>query len=101
MAARGDAKITTDHEFIRDWVERRGGVPAAARRRRGGTAVQIEYRGTPARQPLVPIAWDEFFDWFERNGLAFQYKDGGPRTTGKFIDRASVTAPRRARGRAR
>jgi hypothetical protein len=91
MAARTDAKVTTDHEFIRDWVERRGGAPAASPRTRGAV-VQIEYPGTSARQPLVPIGWDEFFDWFERNELAFQYRNG--RASAKFIARATVMAPR-------
>ena len=92
MAARGDAKVTTDHEFIRDWVERRGGTPATTRRARGTSAVQIEYRGVPGRRALVPIGWDEFFDWFEKNKLAFAYEDG--RARAKFIARASVIAPR-------
>jgi len=98
MAARGDAKVTTDHEFIRDWVERRGGCPTAARRTRGTPVVQIDYRGTSGGRTLVPMGWDEFFDWFERNKLAFQYSGrGGSRA--KFIDRASVITPRSARRR--
>jgi hypothetical protein len=99
MAARGDAKVTTDHEFIRDWFERRGGCPAARPRARGGSTVRIEFRDTAGQRAVVPIEWDEFFDWFERNKLAFQYKED--RDSARFIDRASVVRPRLQRPRRR
>lgn len=87
MAVRGDAKVTTDHEFIRDWIERRGGSPAALPRASG--SLRIDFGTTRPRR--TPIGWDEFFDWFERNQLAFQYGDGD--VSARLIDRASVVKP--------
>jgi hypothetical protein len=95
MAAR-ETRVTTDHEFIRDWVERRGGCPAGSTRGRRAGVVRIEYprAGHGAR---VALDWDAFFDWFEREGLAFEYGEGRAR----LIDRARALAEARARPQAK
>jgi hypothetical protein len=90
----GTPKVTTDHEFIRDWVERRGGCPTALRRsgRARAATLQVEFPGRlRTEQLLSPISWDEFFDRFEQHKLAFVYQDTARgRLTSKLIDRASV-----------
>jgi hypothetical protein len=102
MARRASgAKVTADHEFIRDWVERRGGCPAAVKRprRQGAASLKIEYPRQPGAGRMVSsISWDEFFDRFEQHKLAFQYQDTS-RGLGswKLIDRASLMPERRRR----
>ena len=72
------AKTTIDHPQIKQWVEERGGHPA---RLKGtdekGTAgvLVIDYPGYEGTQTLETISWDEFFQGFEENKLAFLYQD--------------------------
>jgi hypothetical protein len=96
----GTAKVTADHEFIRDWVERRGGCPATVKRPgRSAVALNIEYpRRARTPRALAAISWDEFFDRFEQHKLAFQY-DEASRGLGswKLIERASLAPDRKRR----
>lgn len=73
-----NAGATTDHEFIRQWVEERGGTPACVR----GTGdpgdiglLRIDFPGYSGEQSLQPISWDEFFEKFEEKKLAFLHQD--------------------------
>ena len=72
-----EATITTNHQKIRRWVEKRGGHPARVE----GTAVAgssgvllLDY-GEPSSFELELITWDDFFKGFEENKLAFLYAD--------------------------
>jgi hypothetical protein len=72
------AKSTTDHAFIRKWVEERGGWPACVK----GTGddddpgmIRIDFPGYEGRGSLERISWDEWFRQFEDNNLAFLYRD--------------------------
>jgi hypothetical protein len=74
-----EAKTTTDHTQIKQWVEGRGGHPARVK----GTDVKgsagvlvIDYPGYSGTQTLETISWEEFFQGFEKNKLAFLYQDG-------------------------
>ena len=73
------AEPTTDHEFIRKWVEERGGWPASVKgtgRGRGDTGmIRIDFPGFSGRQSLERIEWDEWFRQFDENGLAFLHRD--------------------------
>ena len=72
------AKTTTNHEQIRKWVEERGGHPARVKGtdEKGGSGVLvIDYPGYSGSETLETIAWDEFFEGFEENKLAFLYED--------------------------
>ena len=91
-----EAKTTTDHEEIKRWVEERGGHPARVK----GTAVKgssgvllIDYPGYTGTQTLENISWDEFFQGFEENKLAFLYQDetqaGEESRFSKLVDRDS------------
>ena len=81
-------KTTTDHEEIRSWVEEREGHPA---RVEGTNLLRIDYKGFSGEQTLEEISWDEFFEIFDENNLAFIYqeetKDGGESRFSKFIER--------------
>jgi hypothetical protein len=97
------AKITTDHEHIKQWVEERGGHPARVK----GTAVEgssgvllIDYPGYSGTQILETISWDEFFKGFEQNELAFLYQDekqaGSQSRFSKLINRDPAQQSSRA-----
>lgn len=69
---------TTDHDEIRNWVEARGGFPAHVSRtgnRKDPGVLRIDYPGFSGRGTLERISWDEWFDWFDRDKLAFLYQD--------------------------
>jgi hypothetical protein len=72
------AEQTTDHETIRNWVEERGGRPARVKGTGDGDHVgllRIDYPGRGDDESLEEIAWDEWFEAFEENGLAFLHQD--------------------------
>lgn len=74
----GSAQVTTDHEAIRAWVEQRGGHPAVVKRTRGrgGPGVlRVDYPGYSGEDTLEAIEWDDFFDQFDRQRLAFLHQD--------------------------
>ena len=89
-----EAKVTTDHDEIREWVEERGGHPARVKGTERGESVgllRIDYPGFSGEQRLEEITWDEFFEAFEENNLAFLYqdetKDGKQSRFSKLVDR--------------
>ena len=89
-----EAKVTTDHDEIQRWVEERGGSPARVK----GTAskgsiglLRIDYPGYSGEDTLEKISWEEFFNGFEANNLAFLYqeetKDGSESRFSKLVER--------------
>ena len=92
-----DARMTTDHNEIRIWVEARGGHPAKVKATAGdGSGVlRIDYPGYSGEETLEAISWDEFFEGFEENNLAFLYqeetKTGDESRFSKLVDRESET----------
>jgi hypothetical protein len=92
MTARHEAKQTTDHGAIRRWAEARQGRPATVRETEdpdGGAGIlRIAFSDDPA---LEVIDWEEFFDKFDAEELAFLYqeqtKDGNQSRFFKFIER--------------
>ena len=87
-----EAKVTTDHDEIRKWVEERGGHPAQVK---GTELLRIDYPGYSGEQRLEEISWDEFFGAFEENNLAFLYqdktKDGKQSRFSKLVDRDNAS----------
>jgi len=83
-----ESKVTTDHDEIRRWVEERGGHPAEVK---GTELLRIDYPGFSGEDRLEEISWEEFFDAFEENNLAFLYqektKDGGKSRFSKLVNR--------------
>lgn len=86
------SKQTTDHDEIRRWVEKRGGRPANVRgtAQRGEEAglLRIRFRDD---EDLEEIGWEEFFDKFDEEKLAFLYQEetaeGGQSRFFKFVER--------------
>ena len=84
------AKTTTDHDTIKEWVEARGGHPAHVKRTGGRNDVgilRIDYPGFSGEQTLEEISWDQFFDAFEKNSLAFVYQDESDSRFSKLVSR--------------
>jgi glutathione synthase/RimK-type ligase-like ATP-grasp enzyme len=95
-SSRVEATQTTDHEEIRRWVEERGGKPAVVKttHREPGTGIlRVEFPDYPEAhdENLEPISWEEFFQIFEANNLAFLHQDrtasGGISRFYKFVER--------------
>lgn len=78
MPSDAEAKVTTDQNEIRQWVEERGGHPARVKGTESENSaglLRIDYPGFSGEDTLEEISWEEFFVAFEENGLAFLYQD--------------------------
>jgi hypothetical protein len=74
----GSAMKTVDHDEIRAWVEERGGKPAAVRgtgARDDAGLLRIDFPGVGDDTNLEHIPWDDWFEAFDANGLAFLHQD--------------------------
>jgi hypothetical protein len=87
-------KTTTDHDEIRRWVEQHGGRPAAVRGTGDGDdpgVLRIDFPGGAGEEALEPISWDEWFEKFDKENLAFLYQeskaDGEDSTFFKLVNR--------------
>ncbi|MEA2288408.1 MAG: hypothetical protein QOD55_405 [Solirubrobacteraceae bacterium] len=73
------AKKTTDHDEIRRWAEERGGRPARVKGTESGAddpgILRIDFPGAGEDEKLEHIPWDEWFQKFDSEGLAFLYQD--------------------------
>jgi len=70
-----ESRTTTDHDEIRRWAEARGGRPASVRgteAEEDAGVLRILFRDDAS---LEEISWDDFFDKFEEEELAFLYQD--------------------------
>ena len=83
-----EAKVTTDHDEIREWVEERGGHPAHVK---GTELLRIDYPGFSGEDRLQEITWETFFKAFEENNLAFLYQD--ETKDGKRAEAKKVATP--------
>lgn len=71
-------KTTTDHDAIRNWAEKHGGHPASVKGTGRGEdpgILRIDFPGFSDEQPLEPIPWETFFEWFDKNELALVFRD--------------------------
>jgi hypothetical protein len=72
------SKVTTNHEEIRHWVEKRGGHPAAVKSTdSAGKAgiLRIDFPGFSGEDKLEEVPWDAWFKTFDERELAFLYQD--------------------------
>jgi len=106
MAETSDSKVTIDHEEIQNWVEERGGNPARVKGTESKNSLgllRVDYPGFSGEDTLEEITWEEFFEAFDRNGLAFLYqeetKDGSESRFSKLITRESNEGKSRAAGK--
>jgi hypothetical protein len=83
-----EATKTTDHDEIRRWVEERGGRPAHVTETAEGDdagILRIDFADPDER--LSEMSWDEWFEAFDENGLAFLYQDDGESRFNKLVAR--------------
>ncbi len=110
MATRkkAEARTTTDHETIREWVEDRGGKPGAVKstHRSGDPGIlRIMFPKAPHAddESLEEISWDEFFDKFDEAGLAFLYEettaDGEKSLFNKLVSRETAAEQHHTKSR--
>lgn len=74
----GESKTTTDREIIKQWVESRNGKPATVKRTEEGGEpgiLRIYFPGYSGEEALETISWDDFFEKFEEQKLAFLYQE--------------------------
>lgn len=86
------AVTTTNHDEIRGWIESHGGDPAIVEATKNGASgvLRVDFHSTQSQGSLKDVSWDEFFDIFEKNHLAFIYqepKSGKDSRFFKFIER--------------
>ena len=91
MSTRGKTKVTTNHEEIRAWAEKRDGRPV---RVQGTDILRIDFPGYKGEETLEPVSWEDFLRIAAENNLAFVYQE---RTAGgrisrfnKLVDRETV-----------
>lgn len=92
--SQATSQTTTNHNEIRRWVSERGGHPARVKGtedRNSPGVLRIDYPGFSGEERLEAISWEEFFEGFEKNELAFLYQDktsdGEMSRFSKLIDR--------------
>jgi len=75
--SKAASQTTTDHDEIRKWAEARQGQPACVKGTggKGDTGVlRIDFPGGE-EQNLQSISWEDWFEKFDENGLAFLYQE--------------------------
>ncbi len=84
-------RITVNHEAVRSWIEEHNGHPVVVRGTDGDIAEGTLSLVFDDASRYEEIAWEEFFDRFDADNLAFCYKDGVQRgqeaEAYKLIDR--------------
>jgi hypothetical protein len=87
------ATLTTDHDEIRQWTEKREGRPTIVSdtddNGRNGGVLRIDFGDKD--EALEEIGWDRFFSIFDANDLAFLRSEGDSRFN-KFVTRADAEA---------
>jgi hypothetical protein len=79
-------KLTADHAEIRRWVEEHGGHPGLVSANDGRERLAVAFDPDDCR----PVSWDEFFERFDRESLAFAYTPDGNKEgvrTAKLVSR--------------
>jgi hypothetical protein len=102
MGSMASAKLTTNHDEIRRWVEERGGCPARVKSTGADDdpgLLRIDFPGYSGEGTLECISWEEWFEAFDANALAFLYQEetagGKPSRFSKLVSREGQ-AERRA-----
>ena len=83
---------TIDHDEIRRWAEERDGTPATVKgtgKKNDTGILRLDFE--PKDEELEEISWEEFFEKFDKEGLAFlsqeKTADGKVSRFHKFVQR--------------
>ena len=79
-------KLTADHAEIRRWVEQHGGHPGLVEAADGRERLAVAFNRDDCRR----VSWDEFFERFDRESLAFAYNpdaNGESASSAKLVSR--------------
>jgi hypothetical protein len=79
-------KLTADHAEIRRWVEEHGGYPGLVDAADGRERLAVAFDAENDRR----LSWEEFFERFDRESLAFAYDpegNGDATATAKLVSR--------------
>lgn len=93
MQADTQKHITINHDYIVRWIRERGGVPAVVNAPLAALAsrLRINFAEDDMEDSSQEVTWGKFFEEFENNRLALQYRqatrDGRASFFYKFIDR--------------
>jgi len=83
------AQTSIDHDLIRRWAEQRGGKPSRVKGSPDGGILRFDFG--MAEPSLEEVSWEEFFEIFEKENLAFLYldkTDEGISRFNKFVERS-------------
>ena len=88
---------TIDHDEIRSWAEERGGTPATVKgtgKKKDAGILRLDFE--PKDEELEEISWDDFFEKFDKENLAFLYQEktakGEVSRFHKFVERETNAA---------
>src|SRR5436305_357305 len=95
--------VTIDHEKIKEWAKKYRGTPQIiGRETEGNVGVRIDFPGKQddlflgESEKIKKATWEEFFEKFEEQNLAFLYSDSAdpkdPSWSYRFIPRDSLQA---------
>ena len=79
-------KLAADHAEIRRWVEEHGGYPGLVEAADGRERLAVAFGADDERR----LSWEEFFERFDRESLAFAYDpegNGEATSTAKRVSR--------------
>lgn len=73
----GQTLITTSHEVIKQWAERRGAKPATVPGTEHGDHLGVLTFDFPGYggERLAEVSWDEWLDTFDSRNLRFIYQE--------------------------
>jgi len=94
-----DTQATTDHEQIRLWAEARNGQPArkiTRGRPRNGNGLCIAFTGSPTKDTVESMAWESWFQLFDKHNLAFVYDNTPNSKLSNLVTRPSLSPTRDA-----
>ena len=90
-----ESQITTDHKIIKDWAKERGGRPAVVKDEKGDRTELLRIDFGENDPTLAGVSWEDFFEVFDKNNLAFMYRDkteGGEMSQFfKLVDRVETS----------
>lgn len=87
QSTSGSSVTTTDHDEIREWVEKQGGRPSTVSGTGNGDAGVLRIDFGEQDEGLEPIPWGDFFEKFEEQDLALVHSTDDAGRFNKLVKR--------------